>query len=366
MCGYYGFNNAGDEAVLLALIQQIRRYLPGWEPVVLSADPDTTSRLYGVEAYHRWRWREVVREVRRCRALISGGGSLLQDVTGRASLLYYLGVIWLAKLFRKPVFIYCQGLGPLIHPESRLLVRLTLARLEGIVLRDEESAALLSSLGVNREVLVSADPVLSLDPSGADPAGAEELLNRLGLEPAKGPILLVNLRPLPGPLRAREAELERAARALVERFRARGWQPLLVPLHWPADREICCRVEPQAVLGEPLPLPILLGLFSRANLVVGVRLHALVFAALFGRPLVGLAYDPKVPALLRQIGGTALELTDLEPERLVAAATAAWEQRAQWQATLPQRLAPLRQRALAAPEYLRTRLEGNLRPSPTV
>jgi len=345
--------------VLLALLQQLRRHLPEWKPVVLSADPQATGRIYGVEACDRWRPAEVWREIRRCTALIHGGGSLLQDVTGRSSLLYYLGLIWMARLNRKPVFVYCQGLGPLVHADSRLLVGITLARTEGVALRDEESASLLASLGVSRPALVAADPVLTLDPAAADTEGALRALARLGINPGKGPLLLVNLRPLPSPYRDRQPGLERAVAAAVQHFRSEGWQILVLPLHRTFDREICCRIDPSAVPEEPLPLPVVLGLFSLADLVVGMRLHALIFAALFRRPLVGLIYDPKVAAFLRQVEGAGLAAAGLDPRLLIEVATEAWERRQEWSAGLSSRLAPLIRRADSAAEWLKLQLEGN-------
>lgn len=358
--GYYGFNNAGDEAVLLAILQTLRAKYPEWQPVVLSADPAATARLYGVEAYHRWRWREVLREVSKCAAFISGGGSLLQDVTGRASLFYYLGLIWLAKLCGKPVFIYAQGIGPLLHRDSRLLVRTTLRRVDGVAVRDEDSARYLATLGLGRPVEVTADPVFALNPHAlADPGSAGELLRRVGLDRSTEPLALINLRELPSRYQDRQSGLEQAAKALVSHLTTLGWRVLLLPLHWPHDLAFCRRVEPASVLDTALPLPAILGLFSLADLVVGMRLHALIFAALFHRPLVGLIYDPKVAAFLKQVNAPGLGLEDLTPEGLVANVMAAWKKRHQWQEDLPGLLAPLRERAAATADLLYNLLERN-------
>ena len=46
----------------------------------------------------------------------------------------------------------------------------------------------------------------------------------------------------------------------------------------------------------------IIGALSRMEVVVSMRLHALIFAAGQGIPLAGVVYDPKVSAFLRYIG----------------------------------------------------------------
>ncbi|HWG84690.1 MAG TPA: polysaccharide pyruvyl transferase family protein, partial [Deinococcales bacterium] len=85
--GYYGFNNTGDEAILLAITTELKRL--GHDPVVLSASPEETGRRYGVTAVHRMRPLAVWSAVSGCRAFLSGGGGLLQDKTSARTLQYY-------------------------------------------------------------------------------------------------------------------------------------------------------------------------------------------------------------------------------------------------------------------------------------
>lgn len=357
--GYYGFNNAGDEAVLAAMLQQLRSACPEWHPVVLSADPAATSRLHGVEAADRWKLGEVVRAIRRCDLFISGGGSLFQDATSRTNLLYYLGLIWLARLFGKPVFVYAQGVGPLQGRGSRFLVGATLRRVQGITVRDEESAALLASLGLN-SVTVTADPVLALEARDlADFKKAQEVLHRLGIERGNSPLAVLSLRELPRRFSRYQDRLEQAAAGLIKALRERGWQVVLLPLQWPQDWELCRRLHTQ-LPQEPLSLPVLLGLIGFADLVVGMRLHALIFAALVSRPLAGIVYDPKVAAFLRELDAPGLDVQELAPSTLAQTVWRAWEQREPWLAALPRRLTRLKERAAATVYHLRRTAERNL------
>ena len=139
LSGYYGFDNIGDEAVFAAIVQQLKQHLPGVPFVVLSNDPAATKRNHGVIAVNRWDWRAVRQAMKECGLFISGGGSLLQDVTSLKGLIFYIAQILLARFYHKPVMIYAQGLGPLHGTISRFMVRWTLNRCQAITWRDEHS-----------------------------------------------------------------------------------------------------------------------------------------------------------------------------------------------------------------------------------
>jgi len=309
--GYYGFNNLGDEAVLYSMLQALRRAVPGLEITVLSNDPPATAREYGVTAVDRWNLRAVAGAIRRSRVLISGGGSLLQDVTGLQSLLYYLGIIWIARLLRRPVVYYAQGIGPVNTGTGRRLTGLTTRGARAVTVRDGESARDLESMGVRRAVEVVADPVLGLHPDEIDLTIGANVLKRHGVTSGKC-VVGVSVRPLPGPATAWEAELAGALDLLARA----GRTVVFVPMHRPADlitsREIASLMkEPHVIIGEKLNVPQMLSLVANLDLLVGMRLHALIFAAVGGVPPVGIVYDPKVERFLRRIDLTPAGTPDL-------------------------------------------------------
>ena len=85
MSGYYGFSNAGDDAILQSIQEGIVAASEDISITVLSNDPALTERLYGLDAVPRFQVWKVLRALRRCDALLSGGGSLLQDRTSTRS-----------------------------------------------------------------------------------------------------------------------------------------------------------------------------------------------------------------------------------------------------------------------------------------
>ena len=173
MSGYYGFSNAGDDAILEAIQQAIHEASDHICVTALSNDPELTRRQYGLEAIPRFRVLKVFSALRRCDALLSGGGSLLQDTTSTRSLLYYLTVIRCAHWLGKPVMLYANGIGPVRRPANRRRVKRVVEQATLITLRDHSSARELQDMGVTRTDLhVTADPVFHLSPAPETRGGA--------------------------------------------------------------------------------------------------------------------------------------------------------------------------------------------------
>ncbi|MGB9793322.1 MAG: polysaccharide pyruvyl transferase family protein, partial [Thermacetogeniaceae bacterium] len=163
--GYYGFDNTGDEAILMAMVSTLKALAQNVEITVFSRSPKETSRAYGVKAVNRWNPFAVGWTLLRSDILLSGGGGLLQDVTGVRSIVYYLAVVAMAKLLGKTVVYYAQGVGPVRTRFGRWLTRLISNRVDLITVRDQASRDDLLAMGVNRPPLVvTADPVLAMSP----------------------------------------------------------------------------------------------------------------------------------------------------------------------------------------------------------
>ncbi|MGI5880614.1 MAG: polysaccharide pyruvyl transferase CsaB [Syntrophomonadaceae bacterium] len=297
LSGYYGFDNAGDEALLSAITSSLHQLQPGVEITVLSGNPQKTTRLYGLKAVHYMNPLRLISELGQADLLISGGGSIFQDITSARSLPYYISVVALAKLLRKPVIFYAQGVGPINRPLSKWLMRKIANRVELITLRDEESRQLLLRLGVNRpEIRVTADPVFSLKPDEEDFAAVEPII--AGLQDPNQPIIGVSVRQWE-PLQGYQQQLART----LDELNARGYQILFIPMAYPDDIDESRQVAkfmtgPYQIVEQNLSSQQHLALISRLYLMVGMRLHALIFAASRGVPFAGISYDPKVDAFL--------------------------------------------------------------------
>ena len=326
--GYYGFRNSGDEAVLKSILTALEAEAAAAgiaiRPVVLSADPAWTSAMYGVESAHRMQPGELLKAIRGCDGLISGGGSLLQDATGAGSIPYYTGIVKLAQWLGKPTFVYAQGIGPVNRGWMGPLIRSAMTRSVYVSVRDEGSAALLRRLGVKGRIDVVPDPVMGLPLPAADAAeagagsgaGSATAGVTPGAHAAAGaggrggvPVLGVALRRW----RSDGADLGRAAEALAALAKRRAVRLRFLPFHTPDDAEASSAVmERLGALGVGAgtmelaqpgddPQRMLLEV-SRCDAMFGMRLHALIYAANREVPMLGLSYDPKIDSFLQRLG----------------------------------------------------------------
>lgn len=310
--GYYGFKNSGDEAVLrsilLALEEQAKLQDMTIQPVVLSIDPEGTSQQYGVEAVHRMKMADVYKALKGADGLISGGGSLLQDATGIKTIPYYTAIIKLAQWLKKPTFIYAQGIGPVNRGIFAPLIKNVMQKSTYISVRDEQSAQYLKKIGVTKQIDVVPDPVMGMPlPERIEFAEKTSEL----------PVIGISVRFW----REDRADLQRVADALVELSQKRDVCIRFLPFHTPDDIEASKYVMSYMQVGfsakSKLELAYvgddpqqMLYAVSQCDVLFGMRLHALIYAANRKIPLLGLSYDPKIDQFLKRINALPIGTTE--------------------------------------------------------
>jgi len=305
--GYYGYGNAGDEAVLAGMLQALRAEDPEIAVTVLSGDPEHTRRTHDVEAIPRAQPRSVIRALRASDGLISGGGSLLQDRTSARPVAYYAGVMHLARILRRPYVIHAQGLGPMNRRANRALAASALRGAAHVSLRDEDSLRLARALGVQRPIDLVPDPALALHPP-ASGGGGHVLVAVRGWGASAA-----HLGGLRDTLRALAAERTVLALPMQD---AVDREPSLAAIEGITGADV---LPPGASLDEQLAA------IGSASLVIGMRLHALILAAAAGVPALAVSYDPKVDAFAAQVGQPVVGETGraIDAKVMLAAAHAA-------------------------------------------
>jgi len=293
LSGYYGFNNIGDEAVLGGILAGLHAELPEVEPVVLSGDPAFTLKLHGVSAIPRMSLRLIRERLHGASLFISGGGSLLQDVTSLQSPFYYLGMLWLAQREQVPTMMLAQGVGPLKHFLARAWTRRVLNHMKAITVRDAGSAGLLEELGVTVPAEVTADPSFLLEPDLSERLEAWWAANI----PDGRPVIGVALRQWNSP--DAYDRYHAISDALAEMAKRTGALLLFIPMQAGQDLHVSEEMAgwtpaESRVLNLPLTPCEMLALVGKVDFILAMRLHTLIFATHRAVPAFGLAYDPKV------------------------------------------------------------------------
>jgi len=308
--GYYGFDNLGDEAILEELIGELSEIAGRDQIVVLSNSPAGTSKNFGVASTNRWRLSEIAPVLRRAKLFISGGGGLFQDTSSASSVIYYAGLLCLAKALGTKTLIYAQGLGPLKRAVSKFCTRMAFNLADGITLRDGQSMEMLKSWGLSGDL--TEDPVWLLKPSALPQSVAGQMAD---LKKEHKKLVALSLRQGGGFTAAHIGELAASLDKSLPADTAVVALPLQKSLDLPA---LDAFAEAFGALGrrchklsfEDLTLPSQwLNLIGTFDLVVGMRLHSLIMALSSGVPVVGIAYDPKVTRVLSQFDQPNLHYT---------------------------------------------------------
>lgn len=295
LSGYYGHKNSGDDALLSAIIKEIKEQKEDTRFAVLSANPEETKQVYGVHAVNRFNPFCVYNTIKKTKLFINGGGSLIQDVTSSKSLYYYLLAIKTALKLKKKTMLYANGIGPVYKKKNKGYVNSILNKVDYITLRDERSVEVLNNMGVTEPpITVTSDPSVSIMPQGIE--RVKEIFNneRIDLKP----YFVISIREWKNKNIA--SEVAKAADYISKTY---GLTPVFIPMQNPNDISIsieCIKQMSQKgyMIKGDYSFTDVMTIASKATLVIGMRLHLLMYGANVAVPVIGLVYDPKITAYL--------------------------------------------------------------------
>ncbi len=284
--GYYGFGNFGDEAILALLIERLKKM--GLEVVVLSSNPRKTSMDYFVNSIQSFDFFQVTGLIKQSDVLISGGGSLLQDVTSLKSLFYYLWVIMTALRYKKKVIVFAQGIGPINNKIAKFITCKVLKKCSYVSVRDAKSCDLMQSMKIDADLL--CDPIFSLSFNGKKQKG----------------VVGIQLRDFPT---MNDTLLNKLARQIVKDFFDKKIK--IFSLQDSIDLEVCKKFRQILLSLNPNIQTELLYDLSNAQVIseisgleymIAMRFHALVIALKSGVKSVAINYDAKVEKIAIEAG----------------------------------------------------------------
>lgn len=283
LAGYYGFGNLGDEAILEMAIKQILEITDRKNITVLSGNKEATSKKYNVDTIDRYNVFSIIYKLIKSDALVFGGGSLLQDITSKRSIYYYLFLIRLAKLMNNKVVMLSQGIGPIVNENSKKAVQNTLGLIDCITVRDKHSKEYLEGIGMDKEkIFLSTDPVINLR--------AGENYTAKNSSKKKVCFSLRNWK---------NADVSERISKLTEKLIENNIECYFIPFYYNEDLELIDEVEKNigkkaVYYKKKLTTNEAFDIIKGMDILVGVRLHSLIFAASANVPFVAVSYDHKV------------------------------------------------------------------------
>lgn len=299
--GYYGFDNLGDEAILYSMIDLFQEKSNDIEIIVLSQSPAVTSQRYGVQAVKRNNFKEIIKTLKGSDMFLSGGGSLLQDVSSFRSVFYYLALVFLADILGNKTVFYAQGIGPLNKNISRKMLKWIGNRTDLITVRDHNSAQLLKEIGIKAELIEeTVDPVYGTQTVQPKKIIADffkkEKIDRDSTS-------IIGVSPRNWKDNGYLGSMARAADYLQQKSEG---QIIILPMHLKEDLKVCQELKekmekPAIILKRQLEPAEMISFFQTFDFFLGVRLHSLIFSAINEVPFVGISYDPKVDSLLEEL-----------------------------------------------------------------
>lgn len=284
LCGYYGYGNLGDELVLRALAEGLRARLPDLTVAALMGRGKPPACVRGIS---RCRPLTFFRTLRHSGAVVLGGGTLLQSVTSRRSLFYYLSLLALARRLGIPYGMLAGGVGPFSRGSDKTRCAALLDDADFLGLRDAASRDLLEKMGLSAERShLGADPVLTLP--------------------------LPSLSLCPQFLTVFPRKEDEKSTALVEGIaslaRTHSLPVRVAAMDENEDADTSCRLasalSARGIHAEAYPsltYDSLCALLSSSSLVLTRRLHALLLACRVGAPALSISDDPKLHAFLSEV-----------------------------------------------------------------
>jgi polysaccharide pyruvyl transferase CsaB len=213
----------------------------------------------------------------------------------------------MALFMGKKVFIYSQGIGPISSKFNRKLTARILKKVSGIVVRDETSKGLLTEIGITpSRIVVTADPVLRIKP--VSDSHGREILKREGFVSKEGKITVGFAVRERRPDNAFIDELCVSIERLIEEQNA---QIVLIPFHFSEDMPVIEEIERR--LGDKVfavkhkyLTEEMMSIIGNMDVLVGVRLHALIHAAIMDVSMIAVSYDPKINSFMHSVGMKAM------------------------------------------------------------
>ena len=344
--GNFGTQNLGNEYTLKAILQNLRKLLPGARVNCICPDPQDATARYEIPAFRMsyrqakgsrsrgarssraisllrrlfvrvpleiGEWVKAFRRLKHTSMLVMTGTGMLGDFGIGPLDLHYEILKWsiVAKLRRARVLFVSVGAGPIDHPLSRWIVKRAVSLADYRSYRDAFSREYLARIGFDsRGDFVYPDLAFSLQPEvprSPERKGSPRVVG-IGLMDYYG------RRSVP----EEGEDIYRRYLEKVTDFVAwlleRDYTVQLLIGDVSYDKRVKRDVrallrerDPERSKGKIFDVPVssveqLVSQLASTDMVVATRFHNILLALMLNKPVVALSYHPKIASLMSGLG----------------------------------------------------------------
>jgi colanic acid/amylovoran biosynthesis protein len=254
--------------------------------------------------------RSIMKEWEIADLIIPIGGGYLNskgDFSSSLNLLLLLHPIFIATILHKPVILYSQSIGPFKHNFERWLIKIVLNRVRVIMVREAISYQTLVRIGVKPSLIHQ-----TVDAGFLFKGKQENAISKYLPQDNQSMIVGVTVRDWLNPIKQHlfESELALFLDYLIEKEKC---HVIFIPqvastIHPDDDRKVGARIKSLmthriqvSVLTEKFDHYQIKDLYSGLDLLIGMRMHSVIFALTSNVPCLCIEYEPKTTGILRDL-----------------------------------------------------------------
>lgn len=331
--GYYGFNNFGDDLILRSLIENIMSYgkteflvrslnkgpYLGENVVYTKVDKiianSKVNRAYRLVKY----LKKILLYIKKTDFVIVGGGTLIHDNKSRWSLLIIFLLVISSKILFKRIFFVGVGISDLKYKSSYIMLNLITKLSSGFYIRDIEAEKILRKANVvGKRFQLTADLAYSLKhlKKKSDKTGDNKRIN-IGITMVDNAFYNEKIQ---GAIIEYVALLKNINYEFEVHF---------IPFHEMSadcdntinDSKVMIKIK-QELSEENIIIEEQIGekfdkVYESLDLVIGMRFHSLVLAAIYEIPFIGINHDNKIVGICKSYDMPSVDVKDVNAEILL-------------------------------------------------
>ena len=257
-------------------------------------------------------WRQPIDLLVEADMQVCVGGGYLRakdDHVSTVILLLLFHQIWIAKLLRKPVYLYAQSLGPYPKKIQQRIAARGLKLADLVLVRESKSRRLLEQLGVDEARIVQVPDSAFLFRPKVNP----RVRRLLGAKTATEQVVGVTVRAWLND--AGQRRYEKAVANFIVRLAERPNLRIVVIAQVTSeqqnddDRVVGARIkrlvgakENVLFLDQRFSHYEIKSVFAQLDYLVGTRFHSVIFSLTAGVPALAIEYEHKTSGIMQDLG----------------------------------------------------------------